>query len=232
MSSPSENYPEIPFQRVSQLVRQVTHDVRNGLNVVDLQATLLSEIVADAETRSEVMRLRGMIGNVTKMLETLSSEFQGLSLAPIACEAGPFVEDAKSRFDKEHADRMHLVGWTEEVGDAWIEIDMEAVLQSLGEMLNNAFVFGIPESRIEFTATVAQDAVRFSVHEQRPEEPQHLEKWGREPFLNVRSGGYGLGLFRVRLIAEQHGGELRHTYDASRGRLTTTLSIPVTKDHG
>ena len=29
---------KVPFERIAKFVRQVTHDVRNGLNAMDLQA--------------------------------------------------------------------------------------------------------------------------------------------------------------------------------------------------
>jgi signal transduction histidine kinase len=230
-ASSFESCPAIPFDRVSLLVRRVTHDVRNGLNALDLQVTLLSELIEDPETSAETMRLRDMIGNVTRMLGDLSAEFQDLSLTPIVCEAGLFLEDVKLRLDHEHADRMEAVRWEANVGDARIEIDLEAVLQALSEIFANAFAFGDAGTRIEFGAEATEAEVRFTIREEKSEEPEDLASWGREPLRNVQRGGLGLGLFRVRRIAEAHGGDLRHAYDSANARLITTLAIPVTA-HG
>ena len=41
----------MPFDRVAGLVRHLTHDIRNGLNTLDLQASFLQEIVTDPEQK-------------------------------------------------------------------------------------------------------------------------------------------------------------------------------------
>lgn len=232
MASSLPTHPAIPIDRVSQLVRQVVHDVRNGLSAVDLQAALLLEILEEGESRVEAMRLRDNIGNVARMLAKLSNEFQGLSLNPIACAAGPFLEDAKERLEKIHGERMRKVVWGGDVGNAWIEIDLEAILEVMGEVLKNAFDFSEGAGGIELAVEATPEEVCIRFHEEKSAEPGNLARWGREPFLNIRSGRYGLGLFRAQMIAKEHSGELRHSFDAANRRLTTILSIPVASAHG
>lgn len=232
MASLTLSAPPIPFDRVTHLVRQLSHDVRNGLNAVDLQATLLSEILEEGEARLEAMRLRDTIGRVTRTLEKITSDFQGFSLDPIACEAGAFLEDARLRLEKTYGERMREVTWGVDVGEAWIKIDLEAILEVMDQVLQNAFEFAEGDGRIEFLADATADAVRFRLVEGKLAEPENLSQWGREPCMNVRSGRYGLGLFRAHRIAEEHGGELCQSFDADRCCLVTTLSIPTASAHG
>ncbi|MEI9898471.1 MAG: hypothetical protein WDN28_32595 [Chthoniobacter sp.] len=65
----------VPFPRITGLVRQLTHDVRNGLNNVDLQAAFLQEIVTDPQAVPEIKRLRGMVTDAAKMLQSFSASF-------------------------------------------------------------------------------------------------------------------------------------------------------------
>ena len=42
---------QVPFERVVSMVRHLTHDARNGLNSVDLQAAYVAELATDNDAR-------------------------------------------------------------------------------------------------------------------------------------------------------------------------------------
>ncbi len=65
--------PPVPWTRVDKFIGQMTHDIRNGLNALELQLTLLGELSADAEVMSEVKALRGLLLNVTRQLQAIKS---------------------------------------------------------------------------------------------------------------------------------------------------------------
>ena len=46
--------PEIKWPRLAAFMRQHTHDVRNGLNSLDLETSFLEEFVNDDEGRASV----------------------------------------------------------------------------------------------------------------------------------------------------------------------------------
>ena len=46
---PVDSATAIPLPRVVNFVRQITHDVRNGLNAIDLQAAFIAEIAGAGE---------------------------------------------------------------------------------------------------------------------------------------------------------------------------------------
>lgn len=48
-----------------------------------------------------------------------------------------------------------------------------------------------------------------------------------EPFYSTKTGGIGLGLAVSKRLVEDHGGRL--TFDASPGRTTFTVSLPVAR---
>ncbi len=53
-------------------------------------------------------------------------------------------------------------------------------------------------------------------------------RWGREPLVSDRRGGYGLGLFHVRRILAALGGTWDARYDEAAGEMRVRLSFPVT----
>ena len=59
----------VPWDRVEQFIDRLAHDVRNGLNALELQLTFLGEISSDPETVAEVKRLRGTLSTVTRQLQ-------------------------------------------------------------------------------------------------------------------------------------------------------------------
>ncbi len=222
-----ESTPDIPLERVSRFVRQVTHDIRNGLNAVDLQAAFLSEIAPDEEYRSEATRLREMIGNVTSILHKLSSEFQEIGLTPLSCSASIFLEDAKARLESEFGAQMQKVDWSVKADDAQIEIDLEAGFRTIAELISNALNYREPDAAILVVSKKRDATVEVSVIEDKSSAPQNMQAWGREPLLNVGSRGYGLGLFRVNRVMKQLNGSVNRAYDSKEHRLVTTIAIPL-----
>ena len=219
--------PDIPLERVSRFVRQVTHDIRNGLNAIDLQAAFLSEIVPNEECRSEIRRLREMVGNVTSILHNLSGDFQEISLAPLTCSAKIFLEDAKRRLDSEFEPELQKVGWSVDVDDAQINIDLEAGFQAISELLRNALKYREPDAAILIESRKRECTVEVSVIEDKSSAPQNMQAWGHEPLINLDGRGYGLGLFRVNRVMKQLNCSVDRAYHSATHRLVTTIAIPL-----
>jgi signal transduction histidine kinase len=227
MKTPKESAPDIPFERVSRFVRQITHDVRNGLNAVDLQAAFLSEIVTDDECRVEARRLREMVGNVTMMLHRLSGEFQEIWLTPLTCAAKIFLEDAKERLDCEFGARMKSVKWSVDIDEKQIEIDLEAGFRAITELVGNALKYREPGAAILVKSSATEGAIEVSVSEGKSSLPENIQAWGREPLLNASHRGYGMGLFRLTRTMEKLNGSVTRVYDPAERQLVTTLTIPL-----
>ena len=51
----------VPWVDAVGFIRQLSHDLRNHLNAIELQSAYISELEGDAKLKSEVNRLRDMI---------------------------------------------------------------------------------------------------------------------------------------------------------------------------
>jgi len=80
---PIQDEVSVPLERVAKFIRQLTHDVRNGLSATDLEAAFIEEISDDQEVLAEVRKLREMISDTAKMLRGISQYFQPASVHPI-----------------------------------------------------------------------------------------------------------------------------------------------------
>jgi signal transduction histidine kinase len=228
-SQPNSSGPDIPvpFSRVAGFVRQVTHDVRNGLNAIDLQTAYTAELVSDPEAVEEVRRIRALIQQTTRMLQALSSNFWLSTPNPVPYSARIFVEDLQDRLVKQHPDHAPQVRWEVTLKEESIAVDLEMIFTAIAEVLKNAFSFR--EAGGEIAARVFAEGGRFVLEITEPKStvPSPPEAWGREPFASTRRGGYGLGLFRSRQLLAAHGGDLQFSHDSGRNLLSSRISLPL-----
>lgn len=218
----------IPMERVSQFVRQVTHDVRNGLNAIDLQSAYLAEIVPDSEARGEAQRLREMVRDTSKMLQLLSRRVQEPSVEVIDCPADVLVESLQIRMEQQMSDIASAITWKNEAGAAAAIVDVESLTEVMGEVLQNAMQFSSGNPEIRVRIFVEGDRLLLEVTESGSAEPAaDPAHWGREPFVTTRRGGFGLGLFMARASLAAQNGDLGHAWHADRGEIVSRISLPL-----
>lgn len=227
---PADGEPLIPLSRLGSFIRLVTHDVRNGLNAIDLEAALISELVSDAEVLAEVKRLRGMVTGITKNLQTLSSRFAEVRLNPLACPVRDFMEVCRERVAKNLPEHAGEIVWKIEGETALVEMDFELLIAALLEILQNAFQFrGASAAPVEFHARPAADGFVFEIRAPLAAAPAAPpESWGAEPLVSTRRGGYGLGLFHARRIVAALGGVLESgAAEDAPGMVGTRILLPA-----
>jgi two-component system nitrogen regulation sensor histidine kinase NtrY len=218
----------VPFERVAALVRQLTHDIRNGLNTLDLQASYLQELVTDPEALPEVKRIRTMVSGTAKMLQAFSSTFSLGEAHPVTYSAQIFVEDFRARLAAVLPESATEIGWTETLDQHAIAVDIELIFRAFSEFFKNAFHFR-EKGREEIAAHAFADGESFVIElrERKAALGSPPETWGREPLVSTRRGGFGMGLFHARRILAQHQGEVKFSFDPAAEVLTTRLSLPL-----
>ena len=234
MSNPPAGDPEslqIPLSRIATFVRQVTHDVRNNLNSLDLQAAYVTELISDPEASAEVKRIRALIQTSARQLQALSANFQNSSVNLVTYTARILVEDLKDRVLKTFPEEAPKVTWEVELKEETLEVDVEAFFGALMELFRNAFQFKVEGQPISVRASEEKGFFVLELTEGKPAPATAPETWGTEPFVSSRRSGYGLGLFRVRRAIKAHGGELSIFYDSTRAvlgsRVVLRLATPT-----
>jgi signal transduction histidine kinase len=219
--------PQIPFDRVVSMVRHLTHDARNGLNSVDLQAAYVAELVTGDEARAEMKQLRAMISNASKLFQSLSARFWVASPQFVTYSAAIFIEDFRDRLKRKLPDQAGEIGWTEDVAEVPIRVDIELVFSALSELFKNAFDFREAGQKIAARAATKDGHFLLELQEGKTALPTPASQWGIDPLVSTRRAGYGLGLFHARQILALHGAELTFDHDSAAGRLTTRVAFPI-----
>ena len=229
-SQPDETeLPAVAWPDMVKFIRQLSHDIRNNLNAVELQSAYLAELAEDGEIKNEIQRLREMVSQVGVGLQRLTAGLSQVNPTPISYKAADFFEDLKQKVTKDFPDHAAKITWEMQLKDATLLVDPQLAQQALLELFVNAFQHERDVKSIAAKAKIDNDRFVFELREPKAQFQSSMEKWGREPLRNLSQGHYGLGLNRVRAIAEAHGGNLRAEYDRKSSTLITTMTLPLEK---
>jgi K+-sensing histidine kinase KdpD len=225
-SQPGSESPSVAWPDMVKFVRQLSHDIRNNLNAVELQSAYLAELAEEAGMKNEIQRLREMISQIGISLQRLTAGLSQVNPNLIPYSAADFVEDLKQKLAKELPDNAAKVTWDVQLKDATLQIDPQLAQQAFLEIFSNAFQHERNIKSIAAKTYIDNNHFVFEVREPKVSFELSTENWGREPLRNVSQGHYGLGLNRARSIAEAHGGDFRAEYDRKTLTLITTMTLP------
>ena len=191
-------------EQLEQFVSIVSHDLRNPLNVIGLEADLASDD-CDSDHLDAVR-------DAHERMETLIEEL--LTLA----REGETVEDS---------DRVELaviVGecWTNvETADATVVCDSDRIIEAdrsrLKHVFENLFRNSVEHSSGDVTVTVGDVAGGFYVADDGPGIPEVDREEVLEPGYSTSEDGTGFGMSIVGRMIDAHGWELEITESATGG---------------
>jgi signal transduction histidine kinase len=231
MAEPSfEDRTDVPnaaWSDVVRFIRQLTHDLRNHLNAIDLQSAYISELERDDELKNQIKRLREMISGLTSTLQSLSKAVSVVKPNLISYPAADFVEDLRKKLDHDFSGEGAQITWNVQLGDAMLNVDPQLLQETFTELFGNAFRNNRGKGPLVATAKIEDNQFFFTLEEPKARFELPTDNWGREPLRKISQGHYGLGLNRVRAIVEAHGGEMYAQYDPNVSTLTTTVALPV-----
>lgn len=223
---PPDKSPSVAWPDIVKFVRQLSHDIRNNLNAVELQSAYLAELAEEGEIKGEIQRLREMTSKIGTSLQRLTAGLSQANPNLIPYPAADFVEDLKEKLTKEFPDNAGKVIWDVQLKDSTLQIDPQLAQQAFLEIFGNAFQHERNLKAITARAYIANNRFVFELQEPKARFELSTENWGREPLRNVSQGHYGLGLNRVRSVAEAHSGDFQAEYDQKTSTLITTVRLP------
>src|ERR1043165_8451088 len=96
-NTPPNDPINVAWTDVVRFLRQLSHDLRNHLNAVELQSAFLAEIGTDPEVKEEIGRLRKMVSECGGTLQKLSTRIKPPTPNLISYPVSDFVEDTRVR---------------------------------------------------------------------------------------------------------------------------------------
>jgi two-component system sensor histidine kinase BaeS len=217
----------VAWSDVVRFIRQLSHDLRNHLNAIELQSAYISELERDDELKSEIKRLREMISGLTSALQSLSKAVSVVKPNLISYPAADFVEDLRKKITRDFSSENAEITWNVQLGDATLNVDPQLLQETFTELFANAFRHNRGKGPLVATAKIDNNQFLFTLEEPKARFDLPTNNWGREPLRKISQGHYGLGLNRVRGIVEAHGGELYAQHNPEHSTLITRLSLPL-----
>jgi len=226
-SSGGKDSQLIRWSDTTRFIRQLSHDLRNDLNAIELQSAYLSELETNEEAKSEIKRLRKIVSGFAATLQGLSRLVGDIRPNLIPYRAGDFVEDLRSQIERGLPKESAEISWDVQLAESILNIDPQLLQEVFIELFTNAFRHDRGQGPLIATAKTENNEFFFTLEEPKTRVVSSVENWGREPLRNMSQRHYGLGLNRARVIVEAHSGQLRARYDQNISALVTTLILPV-----
>jgi len=226
-SEDPSDVPNVAWNDIVRFIRQLSHDLRNHLNAIELQSGYISELERDDELKSEIKRLREMIAGMTSTLQSLSKAVSAIKPNLIPYPAADFMEDLRKNIDHDFSGQNAEIIWNVQLGDAILNVDPQLLQETFTEIFGNALRHDRGEGPLVATATIDKNQFVFRLEEPKAQFELPTDNWGREPLGKIGQGHYGLGLNRVRAIVQAHGGKLYAQYDPKTRSLVTTVALPL-----
>jgi len=217
----------ISWSDTIRFIKQLTHDLRNDLNAIELQSAYISELEKNEEFKNELKRLREMVSGLASTLQRLSRAVGDVSPTQISYRAADFMEDLRTRIDHDFPTESAEITWDIQPGDASLNVDPQLLQEAFTEFFANAFRHDRGKGPLLVNAKIDNNRFLFTLHEPKARFELPTENWGREPLRKISLRHYGLGLNRARAIVEAHAGELNAQYDPKISALITTVTLPL-----
>jgi signal transduction histidine kinase len=226
---------------IGKLAAQITHEVRNPLSSIGLNAELLEEELEDLEDAGEAKASLGAIIREVQRLKSITEEYLQFARLPRPDLASVDVGALLGQF---------LTFLQHEVKEAGVQLTSRGIVPSLeggpppvradADQLRQA-ILNISRNAIEALRGVdgprelevsleprPGGGVRVRIADNGPGIDDALRERIFEPFVTGKSHGTGLGLALTREIVVEHGGSIEAVSPLADGRGTAfVIELPL-----
>jgi two-component system, NtrC family, sensor kinase len=196
-----------------KMAAQVTHEIRNPLSSLGLNAELLEEELGEgpdkAEARSLLKAMRDEIERLTGITESYLRFARLPAPEPTMGDLNAAVEAALDFMRGELAEKRTLVTRNLADGLPPLLFDQSQIRQALVNILRNACEAMPGGGRVQVSTRRTGGTVELEVRDTGCGVPREALDHIFDSFYSTKSSGTGLGLPMVRQICLAHGGEAR-----------------------
>jgi signal transduction histidine kinase len=216
---------------VGTLASGLAHEVRNPLNSIALQLSLLERRIGRIENglADEMRDLTKVIREEIRRLDSLVGDFLVFSRAKRVETQPTDVDsllDEVARLLRPEARSAGITLRRERRGDSLppVPMDAEKMKQVVINLVRNALEAMTGGGVVTVESGAVEDRARITVRDTGPGLPPGIDIF--QLFVTTKATGTGLGLPIVQQIVLEHGGEVTATSTPGQGA-TFTISLPM-----
>jgi signal transduction histidine kinase len=199
-----------------EVLRIVSHDLRNPLNTISMSAGLMLEVDVPREQRVKQLSMIKRAGErmnrlIQDLLDVAKLEAGRLGIDPRPMDVAPVVNEALDMLRPIAAEQSIRLDVVAADGLPTITADAGRVLQVLSNLVGNAVKFTPAGGHVTIRVEAVAGSVRFCVTDNGAGiPPEQLPKIFGSFWQADRSDrrGIGLGLAIAKGIVEAHGGRI------------------------
>jgi signal transduction histidine kinase/putative methionine-R-sulfoxide reductase with GAF domain len=209
----------------------LAHEVRNPLNSIALQLSILERRVAPLPpgVAGEIKELVGVIREEVKRLDNLVGDFLQFSRSnrvqyrPTSLDA---LVDEVTRLLRPEARAAGVTLRRQRIGDAIpdLRVDPEKMKQVAINLVQNGIEAMPGGGMVTVESGLVEGRALMVVRDSGPGLPEGLDVF--QLFVTTKARGTGLGLSIAQQIVLEHGGEIAAASEPGKGA-TFTVSLPV-----
>jgi signal transduction histidine kinase len=208
-----------------QVLKIVSHDLRNPLHTIAMSTELLLEGVGSEDQQKRHVAIIRRAGDrmnrlVKDLLDVAKLESGRLSIQPRLIDVTSLLKEAEDMLHPLAAAKSLSLDISAAEDLPRIQADSGRVLQVLSNLVGNAIKFTPVEGHIAISARRVGSGIQFTVEDSGPgippEQLPHIfgAFWQADP---TDRRGIGLGLTISKAIVEAHGGRLSVESEVGRG---------------
>jgi len=198
----------------------VSHDLRNLLNGISLNASILSARAAESQLAPHVIdgtnKIKRYVARMDRLISDLvdvvSIDKGKLSIRPRPCDPAGLVTEVSATFSQLAADKGVTLRVTPDgLSRRNADLDRERVMQVLENLISNAVKFTPAGGEVRVTGETSDEGLLICVADTGCGIPGDLLELIFERFWQAAKNdqrGLGLGLYISRCIVEAHGGKI------------------------
>ncbi len=206
---------------IGRMSAQVTHEIRNPLNALGLNAEMLEdEILAlDAEGKTDARNLLHSIASEIDRLTAVTETYLRLARQPAPrlerLDVGPVVDSLLRFMREEFAGDGVEVSFRVAQPLPEVLLDENQLRQALLNILRNSREATRGGGRIDVSVAPVEDGIDIVIQDSGEGMEPEVLRLIFDPFYSTKSTGTGLGLPISQQIIEEHGGRI--TVDSAPG---------------
>ncbi len=213
-----------------QMLLAISHELRSPLTRTKVALEFLDDEVTRKSILGDVVEMENLITDLLES-ERLNTRHSKLQISSV--DLVKLIRDLMENEFRQDKDRIEV---RLQMTTLHRDIDETRIRLLLKNLIDNALCYSpVDGERISVRLDATSDSVVIKVSDHGPGMSEEEVARATEPFYRADparcrdTGGFGLGLYLCRRIAEAHGGSLRITSEVGRGT-SVVLELPGTEN--
>jgi PAS domain S-box-containing protein len=217
---------------IGRMSAHVTHEIRNPLSSIGLNAEMLAETLRRTADQEEAVGLCDAIGREIDRLTELTDEYLRFARLPrpeLQPVDGTGFLERVAQFVRPECQAAGVDVVVDGRGAVALHIDPDQMRQALLNLIRNAKEAMPDGGEVVLRAASEDGRAVLQVEDSGCGIPEEDRDRIFDPFYSTKLTGTGLGLALTSQIVHEHGGEIRVTASETGGTLFS-IGLPLAQD--